>query len=143
MARAAQSTLQRHTRLHMRAQLGKLWTSLILQHRPPQDPLVKNRVSRRGRPNGSIRWSIRGQFGSIRVNSEYIRFCSTAAAVENHMKTEGFWEGQFQTPVHSPHAPRLFIIIKGGTVCEQEKTTHGHGCSGENYRILQPRVGGR
>ena len=112
-ARGTRSTLQRHIRLHMRVQLGKFWTSLILQHRPFQDPLVKNRVSRRAKPHGSIRWSIRSQFGSIRVNSEYIRFCSTATAVENHMKTEGFWEGQFQTPVNSPQQPHLFIIIKG------------------------------
>ena len=29
-----------------------------------------------------------------------------------------------------------------GMVRGQVKTTHGHGCSGEDYIILQPRVGG-
>ena len=117
--------------------------SLTFLTGPFLDPLMKKGVSRRVRPGWYIQWSIRGTFRYIRVNSENIRFCSTAAAVEKHMKTEGFWEWQFQTSVHSPQQPHLFIIIKReGTVREQAKTTHGHGCSGDDYRILPPRVGG-
>ena len=101
----------------MMVQLGKLWPSLILQHGAAPGSVTENRVSRRGRASRYIRRYIRGTFGYIRVHSEQIRFCSTASPVGNHMKTHGFWKLQFQTSVHSPHAPRLFIIIKGRAGC--------------------------
>ena len=53
------------------------------------------------------------------ANSEYIRFCSTATAVENHMKAEFFWEWQFQTSVHSPQQPHLFNGAAPGSAYEK------------------------